>query len=58
MRITAPFKRPRLGKRCGPTGKRIFKSEHAANMCAERYFQQWRTYTCEFCGFTHITKKV
>lgn len=58
-----------IGRRCGVTGKVIFKSHKAALIRAgeiltndesnRRYTpKEFRTYQCEYCGFWHITGKM
>lgn len=57
-----------IGRRCGVTGKVIFKSHKAALIRAGEILEQesnrkkcptsWRTYQCEYCGFYHITSKI
>lgn len=40
--------------RCGPTGKRLYKSEAAAMMA---HPEMPRAYRCEYCGGWHLTSK-
>lgn len=53
----------KLGFKCGVTGKRRFKSHAHALDRAQVLLQKpnspshWRTYSCEFCGGWHLTKK-
>lgn len=54
-----------LGRRCGPTGKRRYKSEEQAMEHARRILGRtdcnsdgFRGYKCQFCGGWHLTSQV
>jgi hypothetical protein len=67
MSVRKRFEGPHdhLGHKCGPTGKKIFKSEKHAWLRASEILERgangtdgFRVYHCPHCNFYHLTSKI